>query len=328
MAFRHQYPDPAALAIFSEIASGRTFAEAAARFGITVSAVSQTVTKLERDFGAVLIDRSVRPAAVTVSGRNLARAAEPLLRQMEELKGAVKPRSDRYSVLRIGLAEAVSRTVSPWVVKSILPFADTVSVKTGMTRDLLGSYLDRETDVLVSASAASEADDTLTCEVLSEDFFIVLPRETGKNARTADDVRRIAETLPLIRYNALAADRIQTEKLFRNAEISLDHVIRAESSRTMMGLAAQNAGWAFMPPMNICDGKEFADGVVFLRPEGLKLSRTIRTAAHGKEFAGIAGIITDAVRKAVREQVQPALSAISPELVEGMRIPEGKAVLS
>lgn len=57
------------LRIFCEVARYRSFSRAAATLGMTQSAASQRIGQLEKRLGVQLIDRSVRPLALTEAGK-------------------------------------------------------------------------------------------------------------------------------------------------------------------------------------------------------------------------------------------------------------------
>lgn len=71
------------LRLLREFAERGTIAAAAAALGYTPSAVSQQLAALEREAGAVLLDRTARAAELTDAGRRLADHAELILAMVE-----------------------------------------------------------------------------------------------------------------------------------------------------------------------------------------------------------------------------------------------------
>src|SRR5215212_1280814 len=63
------------LEIFVAVAETGRFTEAGKRLGLTQSAISQTVGQLEREFETMLIDRKMKPPALTVAGTVLRKEA-------------------------------------------------------------------------------------------------------------------------------------------------------------------------------------------------------------------------------------------------------------
>ena len=315
---RSQFPDLSSLEIFSEIASGHTFTETAKKMGITISAVSQAMAQLERDMGVGLLDRNVRPVALTPCGRSLARLAAPILLQAKDLKRAVKPAPDHYPVARVGLAESVSHTIAPWIISGLSDYVGDLSAKTGMTKTLLQNFTDDKLDVLVSAAPVIDAEGAYREEVYRESFFVVYPASWKAAVETPQDVHALASQYPLVRYNALASDRIQTERIFRREGIDAKRIISVESSYTMMGLVAQGAGWAFMPPFNIWHGEVFSGAVRFARPETFAMSRAMWVVALNPEFEGLVKRMAALIREIVEKQMKPRLSQISEALAAGV----------
>src|ERR1700733_6623987 len=71
------------LRLLREFAERGTIAATAAALGYTPSAVSQQLAALERESGAVLLDRTARTAELTDAGRRLVEHAERILAMVE-----------------------------------------------------------------------------------------------------------------------------------------------------------------------------------------------------------------------------------------------------
>jgi DNA-binding transcriptional LysR family regulator len=67
------------LRVFREVATRRSFSDAALALDYTQSSVSQHVTNLERELGVTLLDRGARPVRVTEAGELVLRHADDLL---------------------------------------------------------------------------------------------------------------------------------------------------------------------------------------------------------------------------------------------------------
>ncbi len=73
-------PDQLAdLAIFAAITSERSFTGAARKLGVTQSALSQTVKRLESELGFRLLSRTTRSVAPTAAGERLLGTLSPAL---------------------------------------------------------------------------------------------------------------------------------------------------------------------------------------------------------------------------------------------------------
>jgi DNA-binding transcriptional LysR family regulator len=77
------------LRLFCDVGTYRSFSRAAAKQGITQSAASQRIGHLEKRLGVMLIDRSVRPLALTAAGELYLREGLDLLERYDELQQQV-----------------------------------------------------------------------------------------------------------------------------------------------------------------------------------------------------------------------------------------------
>lgn len=77
------------LQIFLDVARHRSFSDAAAEHGVTQSAASQRVSQLEKKLGVTLIDRSVRPLALTPAGEEFLRGCRDILERYADLERRV-----------------------------------------------------------------------------------------------------------------------------------------------------------------------------------------------------------------------------------------------
>ena len=71
------------LAAFAAVGRERSFTKAAAKFGVSQSALSQTITQLEARLGVRLLTRTTRSVAPTEAGQRLLRMLRPALADIE-----------------------------------------------------------------------------------------------------------------------------------------------------------------------------------------------------------------------------------------------------
>ena len=74
------------MAVFVAVAEARNFRVAGERLGVSASAVSQTLRKVERRLGVVLVQRTTRSVRLSAAGERLYASVRPAL---EEVRGAI-----------------------------------------------------------------------------------------------------------------------------------------------------------------------------------------------------------------------------------------------
>jgi DNA-binding transcriptional LysR family regulator len=137
-------PDLNDLAAFVEVARDRSFTRAAARLGISQSALSQTMRKLEANLGLRLLTRTTRSVAPTEAGERLLRAAAPRLADIEtELAALGDLRDKPGGTIRITTHDHAARTVLWPALQRLLPAYPDIHVEVAIDAGLTDIVADR-----------------------------------------------------------------------------------------------------------------------------------------------------------------------------------------
>lgn len=98
--------------VFRDISNSKSISRGASLNGISQSAASQQIQEIERRLGVTLLDRSMRPLALTPAGklfydlcRDVLRREEEFHVKLENLKGSVEGAVQVASIYSIGLSE-------------------------------------------------------------------------------------------------------------------------------------------------------------------------------------------------------------------------------
>nr|WP_298373617.1 LysR family transcriptional regulator [uncultured Halomonas sp.] len=96
------------LKVFEKVAELGSIQSAADRVGLTPSAVTRVIQRLENDLGAELFDRTAKPLKLTSSGRLALVHARRVLASVSEMAQALAPHSSPSGPLRVGVAHAIA----------------------------------------------------------------------------------------------------------------------------------------------------------------------------------------------------------------------------
>lgn len=100
------------LAVFAAIASDRSFTRAARRLGVTQSALSQTMKRLEGQLGFRLLSRTTRSVAPTAAGERLLATLSPALAGLDdEIEALSRVRGTAIGTVRITTGKHAADTV-------------------------------------------------------------------------------------------------------------------------------------------------------------------------------------------------------------------------
>jgi DNA-binding transcriptional LysR family regulator len=98
-------PDLNALAVFALVAEERNFRAAGDRLGVTRSAVSQTIQRLEETLGIALVQRTTRSVSLTEAGERLHAEISPAIADMRAaLDGTEALRGRPRGLLRLAVS--------------------------------------------------------------------------------------------------------------------------------------------------------------------------------------------------------------------------------
>jgi DNA-binding transcriptional LysR family regulator len=151
-----------AMAVFAAVAEARGFRAAGERLGVSASAVSQSLRKLEGQLGVTLVQRTTRSVRLTEAGERLYASVRPAL---EEVRAAVAAVGELSDAPRGTLRLLVGTTADPVLAR--LPLADFLAAHPHIKLDLLVS------DAVVDIVAAGFDAGIQLGEVIDRDMLAV-----------------------------------------------------------------------------------------------------------------------------------------------------------
>ncbi len=168
--------------VFAEVAARGSFSAAAQALSLTQSAVSQHVASLEREVGLPLVERGVRPVALTEAGFALARQAPAIFARIDGAEQELAEIAGRRDArLRFGsFPTALATIVPPAFAHFRMRDPDaTLEVVDDHLQRLLPRLDDGELDLAViyedDALPEVGARDLVRVHLLDDEFRAVLP---------------------------------------------------------------------------------------------------------------------------------------------------------
>lgn len=306
-------PDLNAIQIFLTLAQTGSMQKTAEQYGLSASAVSQSIASLEKQFGVELFDHKTRPLQLSLGGRQLMQEAEKILKDAWHLTNAIKSTAPENLHLRLGFSESVSHSLAPLICGALLSRVKTFSAFTAMTQTLKEQVEKRQLDILISPESFDNEQSFFREPLLSEPYLLVLP-QSEKSIKNLNQLRNLSQRLPYIRYNVDSTDRIQCERVFRKLNIEQNQSIGVEGSFTMVGLVAQGLGWAIMPALGIWQGRKWTEGIQVLPIPGVEIRRTQWIVTPSKGFESLVREIKDKATEAIDSHIVSWLEQAYPGL--------------
>ncbi|WP_336996928.1 LysR family transcriptional regulator [Leclercia sp. M50] len=236
------------LPLFLAVAEEHSFSAAAARLGVTRSAVSQGIRRLEDTFETLLVMRTTRSVNLTEAGERLRNALSLPLANIEAAFEEIAPDSAPRGLLRIAVTSIAEEFLSGPLLASF------AAANPGVTIDILVS--DEEFDIVAAGYDAG----VRLGEVIEKDMIAVPLTGPQREMVVASPSWLAANSAPrhpreLVRHRCIgwrpspdvAPYRWEFEEAGVPFDVAIDPQITTNDLRLMLRLALAGGGITFAP---------------------------------------------------------------------------------
>lgn len=282
---------------------------AARRLGMTQSAVSQAITTIEAGLGAQLIDRSVRPAHLTLFGMAFYERAVEMLHRARELEHLVDLKQHaRLAQLRIGMVDSLASTAGPSLLREIGSLAARWSVVSGVQQTSIRSLMEQRVDMVVTTEDAASDPALLALVVLREPLLIVAPKDMNTGDGT---VAALGERLPLMRHSPGGFLGRQVAAYLQHNDLPLPRAYEFDSSDAVLAMVRAGMGWTITTPLCVLKASTALGEMKFL-PLDRAPMRTLRVIAYKDEHSAVWERIAATARTILRQECLPVMKKLAP----------------
>lgn len=303
-----------ALQTFVAFCEAGSMTLAAARLGVSQSAVSQLVKRLERHMGCALVDRDARPAQLTNSGRTLLELARDLLAHANTVAERVRQGGlSAHPRIRLGCVDSFAATVGPALIRALSSDASELHLGSGLTPDLLAQLLGRQLDLAICTDAAASQPRLLQTPLFAERFVLVLPLAFA--GAPAPQVAGLSAHLPLIRYSLRSVIGQQVERYLRHLGVQSEKRFEFDATDPLLSLVAAGLGWAISTPLCLWQSRHFIGQVAVFPLAATALGqREFFLLEHQGEWQQLGDEIARVTRQVMQRSIVPAIHAALPGL--------------
>jgi DNA-binding transcriptional LysR family regulator len=168
--------------VLREVALRGSFSAAAESLSFTQSAVSQQIAALEREAGAVLVERSARGVRLTDAGEAVVRHAEGILTRLAEAEAELEAIAGlRGGRLRMAAFESAASTIMPVAIARFTREHPAVELSLGLhePEEAVAALRAGDIDLAVTFGAGKpedrEGDGVMYHHLLEDPLYLVLP---------------------------------------------------------------------------------------------------------------------------------------------------------
>jgi DNA-binding transcriptional LysR family regulator len=233
------------LRILTAIASKGTFAAAADQLGLTQSAISLQIKKLEDELGVRLFERIGRSPKLNMNGRFAVDRAREILHIYDELKARLSPADGVQGVLTLGAVPTViTGSLPPALGRLRTRYQDMhVKLVSGLSIELVHQVEEGDLDAALTTEPpylVPPQYEWIPCD--EEPFFVVAPRHADPH-----DVIRLFELFPFVRFDKKAWAGAIVDRELMAQGIRPREVMEFDSLEAALALVEEGLGIAVVP---------------------------------------------------------------------------------
>ena len=232
------------LRTFIAVVRHGTFAAAGERIGLTQSAVSSQIKRLEESLGFELFDRTRRAATLNAAGAMTLARAEEIVALFSKL-GDLPDDDSADGLLRIGAIASVQSSLLP---RALAPMRQKypklrLNLVPGVSMHLMDQLDAGEIDVAITIRPPFGMLPELTWEALiHEPFMLVVPA-----ALIGNDWRKLIQKHPFLRYERKSFGGRMVERFLRDMQLAVHESIELDEIQGLIQLVSNGLGVALIP---------------------------------------------------------------------------------
>ena len=308
-----QYQD-----VFLCVCANRSLARAAQQLGITKSAVSQIISRLESSLGFMLFDRSRRPLLETAEAAALRGQLESSKGQLEQLLIELQSRNAIRPRIGIGSIESISQSCGIELIEELSQKSRQIDMMLGTVVSLFDLLSKGSIDVMFSWCSLASKGHVKEIPVLEQSNVIVIAKSKAANldltAPNKDVFRELCTCgLPMIVHPNFTFFPESVPAMLNARGYSFPRKFGIDGNLLQIELAAKGIGWCITQPLCFYPHLEFLDDVVLIPAQGLK--RVIRLVSLANTPQTPADITLEAVRAIFSRRILPAIHRVMPPSV-------------
>jgi len=240
------------LKVFCDLTETESFTKAAQINGVTQSAVSQTISSLERQFKSLLIERSKKNFRLTAEGEVLYDYSKQILQMHDALHSKLQEIKEIISGnIRVATIYSIGLHVLPPYLKKFLKGFPTVNVHVEYRRpnqvyeDVLGNVVD------LGLVAYPVRDAKLEIVALRKDPLVLICHPQHPFARLKSVKIKALSGQKFVSFERDIPTRRALDKVLKDHSVSVEHVMEFDNIETVKRAVEIDSGIAIVPQETI-----------------------------------------------------------------------------
>lgn len=236
------------LKVFCDLAETESFTKAAQINDVTQSAVSQQISSLEKQFKALLIERSKKKFRLTREGQVLYDYSKQIVQTYDSLRHKIQEIKDIVSgSIRVTTIYSIGLHDLPPYIKKFLKAHPTVNISVEYRRasqvyeDVLGNITD------IGLVAYPNKDQRLEITPLPKDLLVLICHPSHPFAKLKTVKLAELHNQKFIGFEPDIPTRKAIDKILKDREVTVNHVMEFDNIETVKRAVEIDAGISMVP---------------------------------------------------------------------------------
>jgi DNA-binding transcriptional LysR family regulator len=287
------------LDVFIAVCETGSMTEGARRMGLTESAVSHLVRRMEKRLGIALFDRKVRPLKPTILGNQLFAQGQQLLQSATGISHELKAKGHiQHAHLGIGVIETLGTWFATGLIGELAANSRSWLVASGNNAQLWERFLAHELSALVVLEDDERREGVVMSRLLTESVVLITPPQLA-HMPLAD----LAAGIPLVgAHKESSFGRLAASHLSR-LRIEVSPTATFANLDSVLMMVAQGFGWALVPSLVMLRETPERNQVAIRPLERPSVSRRITLITRPYELGGLKDLIDLSAQRVLRTQI-------------------------
>jgi len=292
--------DLADLEAFVAVCETGSMTDAARRIGLTESAVSHTIRRMERRLGITLFDRGARPLKMTVLGSQLFQRGQKLLSDATSINHELRTKGRvRHAHLGIGIIETLGTWFAGQLIQELEANAASWTIVSGGNNELWKMFYARELSGLIVLEDDEPRPGAVKRELLKESVVLATPPRLNHLS-----LHELASSVPFVGAHANSGFGRMTSTYLSRLKIDVTPACSFGSLDGVLMMVAYGFGWALLPSVLLLRATPERHQIS-IRPLTMPtMSRRISLATREHELGALPDLIEASAKRVMLGQIE------------------------
>ena len=305
------------LGVFLAVCDAGSMNGAALAVGVTQSAVSQTISRIETLLGMKLFERGGAGLALTPAGLQFRYHALRILDSAREAEQAMaRYRGVLLPAISICVMETLGDLLGPAIVETLEPSVERVEVVSSVHLNMEEGLVSGRFDAVVTSSEGM-TDGADWLELAEEPGVLITPKGFFPGP---PDIEALAARLPMARLSSQRRLGRMIDAYLRRITVGAPQRFEFDRVSMIVTVVAAGRGWAITTPLSLLQAQAEAAQLDVHPLPAPGLSRTIVLGAKRGRLLNLPRRLAEQCRARLRTARDGPLARIAPRAVPGVRI--------